>query len=315
MKISVYITSYNQKEYLKEAIESVLDQTLAPYEIIIVDDCSKDGSQDLIADYVDRYPDVFKAIYHRKNLGVTQSRIDALNAVSGDYVSYLDGDDRYLPDKLELESRLLKDNPDRDIAFSNFRFINSDGSFKQNWADTDDPPPEGNVFAKVFSRQFPKKILFRNELVNYKAWVKIGFHDPEIDLYEDYELRIRLSKDLKVIYQNEVQSEYRIHEDGLSKAKLKDHIEALNYIYNKNKVLLNDLSISEKRQIKKDLFKWLAMVSQMALEQELNEKSGIGSLISVYYKYLKWQSGLRASINTLVKHKKYSLYRILKRRI
>jgi glycosyltransferase involved in cell wall biosynthesis len=57
-RVSVILTSYNQKAFLTEAIQSALDQTLAPFEIIIADDCSTDGSQELIQGYVNRYPGI-----------------------------------------------------------------------------------------------------------------------------------------------------------------------------------------------------------------------------------------------------------------
>ena len=106
--ISVYITSYNQREFLAEAIDSVLAQTLPPHQIIVVDDCSTDGSQDIIADYARAHRGLFSPIYHRDNTGVAQVRADALAAVTGDLVTYVDGDDRYLPTKLEQEAAALK---------------------------------------------------------------------------------------------------------------------------------------------------------------------------------------------------------------
>ncbi|MBT7715794.1 MAG: glycosyltransferase family 2 protein, partial [Deltaproteobacteria bacterium] len=87
MKISVFITSYNQKKFLIEAIESVLNQTLSPFQIIVVDDSSKDLSQEVIAGYAARYPNLITPIFHKRNTGVAQVRIDALNAVNGDYVT------------------------------------------------------------------------------------------------------------------------------------------------------------------------------------------------------------------------------------
>ena len=63
--ISVCIISYNQKQYLAEAIESVLHQTLPPYEIIIVDDYPQDGSQDIIKDYAQKHEKIIRAFYNR----------------------------------------------------------------------------------------------------------------------------------------------------------------------------------------------------------------------------------------------------------
>ena len=135
MRISVYITSYNQKAFLKEAIDSVLNQTLQPYEIIIVDDCSTDGSQELILSYADKYVYV-KPIFHKKNLGVAKVRITALSNIKGDYVTYVDGDDVFLPNKLEIEANLIKSG-EFNVAFSNNMYVDSNdlNDVKWIWAD------------------------------------------------------------------------------------------------------------------------------------------------------------------------------------
>ena len=67
MTISVYITCYNKAKYIGEAIESVLHQTLQPAEIIIVDDCSTDGSREIIKGFVSRYPEMIKHIFNENN--------------------------------------------------------------------------------------------------------------------------------------------------------------------------------------------------------------------------------------------------------
>lgn len=268
-KISVYITSYNQKTFLVEAIESVLNQTLSPYEIIIVDDCSTDGSPEVIAGYISRYPNLLiTPIYHTHNQGVTQSRIDALQAVTGDYVTYVDGDDRFLPTKLEKEAKLLQENPDVKIVFSNYYYINSDGIRTEIWADGE-IPPHGNVFCQTFARDFPKRNLFRNELIDYQAWRNIGFHDSSLYLYEDYEMRIRMTKVLRVAYHDGPLAEYRSHKGGLSRAKAKEHLVALKYIYQKNTTLLDDISDNERKDIQRKVNGWMAEIAKRASDQAL----------------------------------------------
>ena len=167
MNISVFITSYNQRDYLKEAIESVLAQTLPAEQIIVVDDASTDGSQDLIADYAREYPELFTTIYHQQNTGVAQVRIDALNAVRGDYVTYVDGDDWFLPEKLELEAAALESNPEARISFSNNEYVTEDGKTALwVWAEGEFVP-QGDVFWQTVARDFPRRSLFRMELVHY----------------------------------------------------------------------------------------------------------------------------------------------------
>jgi len=270
MKISVYITSYNQKRYLKEAVESVLAQTLKPCQIIIVDDCSSDGSQELIAGFRSQHPDLITAIYHAQNTGVTQVRIDALQAVTGDYVTYVDGDDRFLPTKLEKEAKLLQANLHAQIAFSNSFYMTEDGVHTGIWAE-EAKPPEGYVFWQTFARDFPRRNLFRMELVNYQAWKRIGFHDSNLYMYEDYDMRIRLTKHLQVVYYDEPLTEIRRHSTGLSTSKSDRHFEALDYIYRKNKPLLNDLSKAERDYVGRKSGEWIARVAVRASDEALDE--------------------------------------------
>ena len=111
MKVSVIITSYNQGKYLPDAIESVLKQTSPPYEIIICDDFStKDNTREIIKEYSNRYPDLITPILQERNLGIAANRNTGFKAASGEYITWLDGDDRFLPRKIERELEVLKKN-------------------------------------------------------------------------------------------------------------------------------------------------------------------------------------------------------------
>lgn len=256
MNISVFITSYNQKNYLIESIESVLQQTLKPLQIVIVDDSSTDRSQEVIKGYHSRYPRLITPILHARNMGVAQARIDALKAVVGDYVTYVDGDDRFLPEKLENEAKRLRENPQAQIAFSNNYYMDQNGVHFGVWIEKE-KPAEGDIFSQTFARDFPKKNLFRMELVNYPSWKSIGFHDPQLSLYEDYEMRIRLTKTLQAVYVDKPLSEIRWHTRGLSKMGLSDHFMAIRYIYNKNKILLDCLNQDQKNYVRSNLSEWI----------------------------------------------------------
>jgi len=264
MNISVYITSYNQREYLKEAIESVLAQTLPAKQIVVVDDASKDGSQDLIADYARKYPELFTPIYHKQNTGVAQVRIDALNAVRGDYATFVDGDDWYLPEKLALEAAALKSNPDARLAFSNTEYMSPDGD-KSLWVWADGEfVPQGDVFWQTVARNFPRCNLFRMELVHYDSWRKIGFHDPKLRLYEDFDMRIRLTKHLKVVYVDQVLSRNRKLESGLSSLSLEQHCKALDYLFKKNRHLIDTLPADKRRKAVSGFASWFAPLGMKA---------------------------------------------------
>jgi glycosyltransferase involved in cell wall biosynthesis len=268
MDISVYVTSYNQKQYLIEAIDSVLAQTLAPSQVIVVDDCSQDGSQQVIAGYKSRYPELITPIYHAQNQGVARARADALEMVTGEYVTYVDGDDRYLPTKLEKEAAVLEKNPDTQIAFSNNYYMTNDGRHTGTWITTR-KPPQGNVFRETLVRGFPRGMLFRMELVSYSAWKQVGFHDTNLRLLEDWDMRIRLAKRCRVVYCDEPLTEIRSLEAGLSSLSTTEKIKAFDYIWEKNKVLLGDLDGAERARITSKMNRLRAEFIRRQAKEEL----------------------------------------------
>jgi len=271
MKISVFITSYNQKAYLIEAIESVLSQTLRPFEIIIVDDCSTDGSQEVIGRYAQAYPELIRPFYHEQNLGIPKNRRFALEQVGGDLVTYLDGDDRFLPRKLEMELETFMSHPEAQIVYSNVYYIDADGQRTGVWADSNIPPPSGDVFRETFSREFPRGSLFRNELVEYGCLRMVGFYDANLPIYEDWDLKIRLTKHFKVAYCPEPLVEYRLHPRGISRSVASLRLSEMRKIYEKNRPLLNDLPKDDRVMIEKRLFTKFTQLALQAAKEELEK--------------------------------------------
>ncbi|MFN2198977.1 MAG: glycosyltransferase family 2 protein [Anaerolineales bacterium] len=257
MKISVTIPSYNQADFLAEAIDSVLDQTLPADEIIIVDDASTDNSRVIAAAYQARFPECVKVILHPQNLGVAAARNTALQAARGDYLTYLDADDRYLPDKLAQEAARLQAADQPDLVYSDYYVINSQGERIDRWADGQ-ALPEGDVFTQTFGRQFPQRRLFRCELVNAAAWRQVGDYRGELAVYEDYEMRIRLTKWLRVGAVAQPLSEHRRHAYGLSRRPALAFLAAFEKILAVDSGLLNDLPEDQQHAVQRQLDAWHA---------------------------------------------------------
>jgi glycosyltransferase involved in cell wall biosynthesis len=286
MKISVYITSYNQKAYLVEAIESVLAQTLRPHEIIIVDDASSDGSQEVIKAYATRHPDLVRPVLHTRNTGVARARTDALNSVTGDYVTYVDGDDRCLPTKLEKETGALARTPSAQIAFSNYYYIDEEGRRRGVWAD-EEKPPTGDVFCETYARAYPRRNLFRTELVNYRAWKRIGFYDPGLVVFEDYDMRIRLTSKLRTTYCDEPLGEYRRHGGGLSSCARLRLLKTAEVVCGKNRPLLASLPLERRRWVERELSIWLANLSGKVARDAVST-AHLGLAAACYLKSLSY---------------------------
>lgn len=111
-KVSVAIITYNQKSFLRDTLDSVVSQVVSfPIEIVIGDDGSTDGTQDIIKEYQKRFPDIIVPILNETNIGAGANYKKVICACSGEYVAHLDGDDLMLPGKLEAQCQYLEDNP------------------------------------------------------------------------------------------------------------------------------------------------------------------------------------------------------------
>ena len=254
--ISVYITSFNKSNYLPEAIQSVLNQSLRPEEIIIVDDGSSDDSRDIINSFMNRYPDLITAIYNEQNVGISKSRNIALKACRGDIVTFLDGDDIFYSNKLRFEYEKLTTNTSLSAVYSNFNYITNQGDITGRFSENSDTPAENNIFINTFMRDY--NVSSTNNYIYemfYKATAdKVGLYDENIKLWEDWDFRIRMSKIFQYGYCPEVNSAYRKLENGLHNADPELHYREQIKIYNKNKPLTQDLEEGEKSLIKNRIY-------------------------------------------------------------
>jgi glycosyltransferase involved in cell wall biosynthesis len=123
MKVSIIITAYNVEKYIKEAIDSCINQTYKDLEIVIVEDCSTDSTKQIIEQYND--PRI-KIIQHEKNLGCGLAKRSGIKAVTGEYFILLDADDWLDPNFIEIAIKNATDT-DADIVMGNTIKYNSNG--------------------------------------------------------------------------------------------------------------------------------------------------------------------------------------------
>lgn len=106
--VSIIMPSYNTERYIRESIDSVLAQTYTQWELIIVDDCSTDNTDEVVSDYLNDFR--IRYIKNNRNSGAAVSRNRALKEAKGKWIAFLDSDDLWLPDKLEKQISFMKDN-------------------------------------------------------------------------------------------------------------------------------------------------------------------------------------------------------------
>jgi len=248
--ISIVITSYNQKAFLAETLHSALDQTLTPYEIIIADDCSTDGSVKMIAGFQDRYPDLIKPLYQKRNLGVSANRSCGFRQAGGNLVTWANGDDRLLPRKLELELETYLRHPNARWVYSQVRYIDIDGNPTGALRYNGKYRKAAQSFIDIVTSGGREPAY---QLINRSVLDTVGLFDTGLEIYEDWDFALRLSKRFAGAFCPVPLHEYRQYKGGLSSASPAVHIASLEKIRRKIEPMLADLPVPDAARAKRRL--------------------------------------------------------------
>lgn len=124
--VSVIMPAYNAERYIRESIESVLNQNYKRWELIIVDDCSQDSTVHIVREYAERDPRI-RLIRSKENLGPASARNIGLEAGAGSYLALLDSDDLWLPEKITKQINFMLEHK-ADISCTAYRRMSADGS-------------------------------------------------------------------------------------------------------------------------------------------------------------------------------------------
>lgn len=121
---SIIMPSYNTALYIQEAVQSVLDQTYTNWELLIVDDCSSDNTDEILKKFTDKRIRIFK---NDKNSGAAVSRNRALRKAKGKWIAFLDSDDLWMPEKLEHQIHFMEKN-NYSFSYTNYKEIDCNGN-------------------------------------------------------------------------------------------------------------------------------------------------------------------------------------------
>ncbi len=235
VKLSVIVANYNNERFIRECLESILNQTYKDLEIIVSDDASTDNSPAIIRGYEKKYPGVVKGIFTPVNRGVAQNRHEAILQAKSEYITTLDSDDYYYDNqKLGKEMDLIshyKKTTGRDIiAYSNIVMVKEDKTMIRLRGNPGDIR-EGKIFNEIITRScmIPRDFIMKKE-----AYFEAGGYDFSFPIYEDWDLKVRLAHKYEYYYTGLKGIAYRRHGKGLSAASPGEHIKYLNSIFHKN---------------------------------------------------------------------------------
>lgn len=206
--VSIIMPSYNSEKYIKDSIESVLNQTYPFWELLIVDDCSTDNTVDIIKSFEDERIKLFQ---NKTNSGAAISRNRALREAKGKWIAFLDSDDLWLPTKLEEQIKFMLDN-NYHFSFTDYRIC-----LNGKWEDVIHTAPNKINFRKI------KKYCYFSTITVMYDMEKVGLVQiGDIRKNNDYAMWLKILKNVDAYRYPHCLSFYIKHNNSISSgSKLK----------------------------------------------------------------------------------------------
>jgi len=184
--VSIIIPAYNAELYIETAINSILNQSHQHFEIIIINDGSTDSTETV----VNQFSDARIRIISQTNGGMSSARNAGLRAATGEFISFLDSDDYWLPKKLEKQVALLQDNPDLGFCSTQTRVETPDGEFVNDWLC---PVINISIVHTIMSKSASIAGSASSVLARKEVQQKVGFFDESLTGLEDTDMWIRFA--------------------------------------------------------------------------------------------------------------------------
>ena len=219
-QVSVIIPAFNAEQFIAEAIQSVLAQTNACHEIIVIDD----GSTDKTTEVLKTFDGKIRCLY-QQNKGPSAARNAGIQVAQGELICFLDADDLWTPDKLEVQLAFMEANPDVALVFSDHEEFNEEGIVLSSYlgekrkAFESFPIATGpleNAFAKLVVENF---ISTPTVMVRKSCLEKAGVFDEEIRSVEDRDLWLRIAALSTIACIPRIFCKRRFHQANISKHK------------------------------------------------------------------------------------------------
>ena len=214
---SIVVITYNQEKSLPVTLDSLLAQkTSFPFEIVIGDDCSKDGTRAVIADYVERYPEIIRPIYNERNLGILGNYVSTLRQCRGKYRSACAGDDFWNDsEKLQLQVDVMENDPEIGLVYTDVYMdsITTGERFVKECME-----PQDDTFTQLLHGCFitAPTACFRASLLEYvdfDEFQRLGF------IMEDYPMWLTFSLHTKFFHLKRPTVTYRIDRPFINDAR------------------------------------------------------------------------------------------------
>jgi glycosyltransferase involved in cell wall biosynthesis len=235
-KVTVLMPVYNGEKYIKEALESILQQTFIDFEFLIINDGSTDNSVSIIKSFNDNR---IRLIHNEKNSGLVYSLNKGIGLSNGEYIARMDCDDVSIPERLEKQVGFLNSNPGVSAVSAHIRFMNADGELTGYW----DNDINTNNWPEIYSALAKHDCIAHPAVVIRKSVISKYLYRRAQKNVEDWDLWLRMAADGHIIDKiNEVLLEYRVHFESVTMYQNTGKISQKKTIVCKQKFLLYQLS-------------------------------------------------------------------------
>ena len=255
-KISVVIPTLNRINTLQRALDSVINQTYKPAEIIVVDNGSSDGTLKFLRE---QYPKI--TILTENKIGVSSARNKGIKKSINQWIALLDSDDAWHPRKLEIQTSML------DSALKEYNLIHTDEVWFRNNKHINQMKKHKKQGGYIFERCLslccisPSSVLFKKNILD-----KVGLFDESLPVCEDYDMWLKICSSEEVLFaQDKLTYKYGGHKDQLSKSYW--GMDRFRFKSIENIIKNFDLTYKQKKQAKKELIKKLKIIINGAFKR------------------------------------------------
>ncbi|MBN1427561.1 MAG: glycosyltransferase [Anaerolineae bacterium] len=300
-QISVVMSVYNGERYLREAIDSILNQTFGDFEFIIINDCSTDGTAAILDSYDDAR---IVQLNNKQNLGLSVSLNRGLDIASGEYIARMDADDISLPERFSRQLAFMNEHPHCTVVATRMALVDGDGCFIR-YA----PEDMQSITWEEIQSTMPRINCIGHPTVMMRTMVIKDYRYRKTAHSQDYDLWLRLCSDGKIICKlDEILLHYRVHSTSITSLSrinnpLKTSKVRTNYLFyqlthlhltcfelNVLKYMLLDIKTFLRHRVKtslksigKPLFHVLALLIAYFLERKYRS--------SLYFFFPHWSMG------------------------
>lgn len=211
--VSIVLPTYNGEKYIRKSIESVINQTYIDWELIVIDDCSTDSTNCIVAEYAGK-DDRIKLYKNDRNLRLPGSLNVGFSNASGEYLTWTSDDNIYKTNAIEKMLDILQKNKDCGLVFSRMENIDADGVVK-----------DLSYVPERVEELYYRNIVGASFMYTREVYKEIGDYDPEKFLMEDYDYWLRIMRLYTVKYIPEVLYQYRQHGNSLTETRNRQVLE------------------------------------------------------------------------------------------